>query len=149
VFSNLFSITLSNIGKYFLGIHFPRNSLFKKKYFPANKRGLNRTKTMSRWHGLPVQIRSKFVRDFSGMCFFFNWKYWYDFNSYSQKKMKMKNWKWKKAHSICPLVWECMLLLLFIKKYIKIIYFLKLFLISRWSENTKNIKLKQKKNKKI
>jgi hypothetical protein len=31
---------------------------------------LNRTKTMSRRHGLPIQIRSKFVRDFSGMCFF-------------------------------------------------------------------------------
>ena len=27
MFSNLFSITLPNIGKYFPGIHFPRNSL--------------------------------------------------------------------------------------------------------------------------
>jgi hypothetical protein len=35
MFSNLFSITLPNIGKYFPGIHFP-----KENYFPANKRGL-------------------------------------------------------------------------------------------------------------
>jgi len=35
VFSNLFSITLPNIGKYFPGIHFPKGN-----YFPANKRGL-------------------------------------------------------------------------------------------------------------
>jgi len=35
VFSNLFSITLPNIGKYFPGIHFP-----KENYFPANKRGV-------------------------------------------------------------------------------------------------------------
>jgi hypothetical protein len=32
VFSNLFSITLPNIGKYFPGIHFP-----KENYFPTNK----------------------------------------------------------------------------------------------------------------
>jgi len=38
VFSNLFSIILPNIGKYF-----PRNSLFKRNYFPANKRSLNRS----------------------------------------------------------------------------------------------------------
>jgi len=25
---------------------------------------------LQRWHGLPIQIWSKFVRDFSGMCFF-------------------------------------------------------------------------------
>jgi hypothetical protein len=31
VFSNLFSITLPNIEKYFPGIHFTRNSLSKKK----------------------------------------------------------------------------------------------------------------------
>jgi hypothetical protein len=37
MFSNLFFITLPNIEKYFLGIHFP-----KKNYFPANKRGLIR-----------------------------------------------------------------------------------------------------------
>jgi hypothetical protein len=36
VFTNLFSITLSNIEKYFPGIHFP-----KKNYFPANKWGLS------------------------------------------------------------------------------------------------------------
>jgi len=35
VFSNLFSIIVPNIGKYFPGIHFP-----KENYFPANKRGL-------------------------------------------------------------------------------------------------------------
>jgi hypothetical protein len=35
VFSNLFSITLPNIGKYFPGIHFS-----KRNYFPANKRAL-------------------------------------------------------------------------------------------------------------
>ena len=41
MFSNLFSITLPNIGKYFLGIHFLYNLLFfKKNYFPANKLGL-------------------------------------------------------------------------------------------------------------
>jgi len=34
VFSNLFSITLPNIEKYFPGIHFPKGN-----YFPANKRG--------------------------------------------------------------------------------------------------------------
>jgi hypothetical protein len=34
MFSNLFSITLPNIKKYFPGIHFP-----KRNYFPANKRG--------------------------------------------------------------------------------------------------------------
>jgi hypothetical protein len=34
VFSNLFSITLPNIGKYFPGIHFQ-----KINYFPANKWG--------------------------------------------------------------------------------------------------------------
>jgi hypothetical protein len=39
VFSNLFFITLSNIGKYFPGIHF-----LKKNYFPANKRGLRKKK---------------------------------------------------------------------------------------------------------
>jgi len=32
MFSNLFSITLPNIGKYFSGIHF-----LKENYFPANK----------------------------------------------------------------------------------------------------------------
>jgi hypothetical protein len=35
MFSNLLSITLPNIGKYFPGIHFP-----KENYFPANKRAL-------------------------------------------------------------------------------------------------------------
>jgi len=39
VFSNLLSITLPNIGKYFSGIHFPRIHFPKKNYFPANKRG--------------------------------------------------------------------------------------------------------------
>jgi len=39
LFSNLFSITLPNIGKYFPGIHFP-----KENYFPANKRGLKKKK---------------------------------------------------------------------------------------------------------
>jgi hypothetical protein len=34
VFSNLLSITLPNIGKYFTGIHFSKGN-----YFPANKRG--------------------------------------------------------------------------------------------------------------
>jgi hypothetical protein len=41
MFSNLFSITLPNIGKYFPGIHFPGIHFPKGNYFPANKRGLN------------------------------------------------------------------------------------------------------------
>jgi len=40
VFSNLFSITLPNIGKHFPGIHFPGIYFPKGNYFPANKRGL-------------------------------------------------------------------------------------------------------------
>jgi hypothetical protein len=40
VFSNLFSITLPNIGKYFPGIHFPEIHFPKKNYFPAKKRVL-------------------------------------------------------------------------------------------------------------
>jgi hypothetical protein len=40
VFSNLFSITLPNIGKYFPGIHFPEIYFPKENYFPANKQGL-------------------------------------------------------------------------------------------------------------
>jgi len=41
VFSNLFSITLPNIGKYFPGIHFPRNSLSKKKLLSCKQTGPN------------------------------------------------------------------------------------------------------------
>jgi hypothetical protein len=37
VFSNLFSITLPNIGKYFPGIHFSGIHFPKRNYFPANK----------------------------------------------------------------------------------------------------------------
>ena len=40
MFSSLFSITLPNIGKYFLEIHFPGIHFPKKNYFSANKRGL-------------------------------------------------------------------------------------------------------------
>jgi hypothetical protein len=40
MFSNLFSITLPNIGKYFPGIHFPRNSLSKKKLLSSKQRAL-------------------------------------------------------------------------------------------------------------
>jgi len=39
VFSNLFSITLPNIGKYFPGIHFPRNLLSKKKLLSSKQTG--------------------------------------------------------------------------------------------------------------
>jgi len=39
VFSNLFFITLPNIGKYFSGIHFPWNSLSKKKLLSSKQTG--------------------------------------------------------------------------------------------------------------
>jgi len=39
VFSNLFSITLPNIGKYFPGIHFPWNSLSKNKLLSYKQTG--------------------------------------------------------------------------------------------------------------
>ena len=39
MFSNLFSITLPNIGKYFPGIHFPRNSLSKRKLLSCKQTG--------------------------------------------------------------------------------------------------------------
>jgi hypothetical protein len=41
VFSSSFSITLPNIGKYFLRIHFPGIHFPKGNNFPANKRSLN------------------------------------------------------------------------------------------------------------
>jgi len=44
VFSNLFSITLPNIEKYFPGIYFPGIHFPKENYFPANKRGLREYK---------------------------------------------------------------------------------------------------------
>jgi hypothetical protein len=44
VFSNLFSITLPNIGKYFPEIHFSGIHFPKGNYFPANKRGLKKKK---------------------------------------------------------------------------------------------------------
>jgi hypothetical protein len=40
MFSYLFSITLPNIKKYFLGIYFPEIYFLKENYFPANKQGL-------------------------------------------------------------------------------------------------------------
>ena len=39
MFSNLLSITLPNIGKYFPGIHFSRNSLSKRKLFSSKQTG--------------------------------------------------------------------------------------------------------------
>jgi hypothetical protein len=47
VFSNLFSITLPNIGKYFSGIHFPWNSLSKKKLLSSKQTG---PKTKMKFH---------------------------------------------------------------------------------------------------
>jgi hypothetical protein len=40
VFSNLFSIILPNIEKYFFKIHFLEIHFSKRNYFSANKRGL-------------------------------------------------------------------------------------------------------------
>jgi hypothetical protein len=47
VFSNLFSITLPNIEKYFPGIHFSGIHFPKGNYFPANKRGKRFTNKQS------------------------------------------------------------------------------------------------------
>jgi len=46
VFSNLFFITLPNIGKYFLEIHFS-----KKKYFPGDKLGVGNNDECERGPG--------------------------------------------------------------------------------------------------
>jgi hypothetical protein len=47
VFSNLLSITLPNIGKYFPGIHFPRNSLSKRKLLSSKQTRPNYFKLLS------------------------------------------------------------------------------------------------------
>jgi hypothetical protein len=75
VFSNLFSFTLPNIGKYFPGIHFPRNSLSKRKLLSSKQKGKhfpeNQVKFFFDWKIFFVDQKVFF---FDWKVFFVDWK---------------------------------------------------------------------------
>jgi hypothetical protein len=97
MFSNLFFFTLTNIEKYFPRIHFPRNSLFKKKLFSSKQTVLKKKVILSciflilSWYWCVCFLKQG--------CFFYRKKLRFILERFIQvilrekKKKEKKEWK--------------------------------------------------------